>query len=130
LFGWLFRFGIRLDLLEPLRPRTGALPFSFPVFKSKRRARELQKNSRFQRSDVEWPVKFPLFVNEVLVHEESASVGIAKVTYYPIDGMLKNIRIGLELCDGERREFPLVELRRASPDEESTLQFSAENDAE
>jgi hypothetical protein len=74
-------------------------------------------------------VKFPLFVNEVLVHEPSASVGIAKVTYYPIDGMLKNIRIGVELRDGARREFPLVELRRASPEEEATLQFVPESDA-
>jgi hypothetical protein len=68
-------------------------------------------------------VKFPLFVNEVLVHEASESVGIAKVTYYPIDGLLKNILIGLELRDGTRRDFPLSELRRASPDEESTLQY-------
>lgn len=73
-------------------------------------------------------VKFPLFLNEVLVHEQSQSVGIARVTYYPIDGMLKNIRIGLELGDGVRREFPLVELRRASPEEEKTLQFVAETD--
>jgi hypothetical protein len=75
-------------------------------------------------------VKFPLFVNEVLVHEESQSVGIAKVTYYPIDGMLKNIRIGLELRDGARREFALTELRRASPEEESTLQFVLDPDGE
>jgi hypothetical protein len=68
-------------------------------------------------------VKFPLFVNEVLVHEQSQSVGVAKVTYYPIDGMLKNILIGLELGNGLKRDFPLVELRRASPEEESSLQF-------
>lgn len=68
-------------------------------------------------------MKHPLFLNEVLVHEGSESVGIAKVTYYPIDGMLKGIEIGLELANGTRREFPLVELRRASPEEESTLQF-------
>jgi hypothetical protein len=73
-------------------------------------------------------VKFPLFLNEVLVHEASQSVGIARVTYYPIDGMLKNILIGLELRDKVRREFPLVELRRASPEEESTLQYHAESD--
>jgi hypothetical protein len=71
-------------------------------------------------------VKFPLFLNEVLVHEASASVGIARVTYYPIDGMLKNILIGLELRDKVRREFPLVELRRASPGEEATLQYDGE----
>jgi hypothetical protein len=68
-------------------------------------------------------VKHPLFLNEVLVHEQSQSVGVAKVTYYPIDGMLKNIRIGVELGNGSKRDFPLVELRRASPEEESTLQF-------
>ena len=71
-----------------------------------------------------------LFLNEVLVHEASQSVGIARVTYYPIDGMLKNILIGLELRDKVRREFPLVELRRASPEEESTLQYQAESDDE
>jgi hypothetical protein len=73
-------------------------------------------------------VKFPLFLNEVLVHEASASVGVARVTYYPIDGFLKNILIGIELRDGARREFPLVELRRASPEEESTLQFVSESE--
>ena len=71
-------------------------------------------------------VKHPLFVDEVLVHEATESVGVAKVTYYPIDGMLKGIMIGLELSNGTRREFPLVELRRASPDEESSLQFVRE----
>jgi hypothetical protein len=68
-------------------------------------------------------VKHPLFLNEVLVHEETKSVGVAKVTYYPIDGMLKNIRIGVELGNGSKKDFPLVELRRASPDEESSLQI-------
>ena len=75
-------------------------------------------------------MKFPLFLNEVLVHESSRSVGVAKVTYYPIDGLLKNIRIGLEMKDRARREFALVELRRASPDEESTLQIDLDDDAE
>ena len=73
-------------------------------------------------------VKHPLFVNEVLVHEGSESVGIAKVTSYPIDGLLKNIEIGLELADGTRRHFPLVELRCASPDEEKTLKFVREEE--
>ena len=75
-------------------------------------------------------MKFPLFLNEVLVHEASESVGIARVTYYPIDGMLKNILIGLELRDNVRREFPLVELRRASPEEEATLQYNADADTD
>lgn len=77
-----------------------------------------------------WAVKHPLFVDEVLVHEGSESVGVAKVTYYPIDGMLKGIQIGLELKNGTRREFPLVELRRASPEETETLEFSREKDGE
>ena len=76
------------------------------------------------------PVKYPLFLNEVLVHEATQSVGVAKVTYYPIDGMLKNIRIGVELGNGSRKDFPLVELRRASPEEESTLQFENQAEAE
>jgi len=75
-------------------------------------------------------VKYPLFLNEVLVHEATQSVGVAKVTYYPIDGMLKNIRIGVELGNGSRKDFPLVELRRASPEEESTLQFENQAEAE
>jgi hypothetical protein len=69
------------------------------------------------------PVKHPLFLDEVLVHEASETVGVAKVTYYPIDGTLKGIRIGVELGNGSRKDFPLVELRQASPQEESTLQF-------
>jgi hypothetical protein len=69
----------------------------------------------------------PLFLNEVVVHEGTQSVGVAKVTYYPVDGQLKNIRIGLELSNGTKRDFPLVELRRASPEEESTLEFVAED---
>jgi hypothetical protein len=73
-------------------------------------------------------VKHPLFVDEVLVHEASESVGVAKVTYYPIDGELKGIQIGLELANGSRRDFPLVELRRASPEEEKTLKFVREDD--
>jgi hypothetical protein len=68
-------------------------------------------------------VKHPLFFNEVLVHQASRSVGRAKVTYYPIDGMLKGIRIGLELGDGSKRDFALTELRRAGPEEEANLQF-------
>jgi hypothetical protein len=75
-------------------------------------------------------VKYPLFLDEVLVHESSESVGVAKVTYYPIDGELKGIRLGLELANGTRRDFPLIELRRASPDEESTLKFVREEDGE
>ena len=75
-------------------------------------------------------MKYPLFLNEVLVHEATQSVGVAKVTYYPIDGMLKNIRIGVELGNGSRKDFPLVELRRASPEEESTLQFENQAEAE
>ena len=86
------------------------------------------RNSLSRRQDVGCPVESTLFLNEVLVHEASQSVGIARVTYYPIDGMLKNILIGLELRDKVRREFPLVELRRASPEEESTLQYQAECD--
>ena len=70
-------------------------------------------------------VKHPLFLDEVLVHEGTESVGIAKVTYYPIDGTLKGIRMGLELANGTRRDFPLTELRQASPEEESTLTFIA-----
>ena len=61
------------------------------------------------------------------MHEPSESVGIAKVTYYPVDGMLKGILIGLELLDGSKRDFPLVELRCASPEEEKTLQFVPED---
>jgi len=53
-------------------------------------------------------------------------VGRARVTYYPIDGFLKNIRIGIELADGSRREFPLAELRRAGPEEEATLAYDRE----
>jgi hypothetical protein len=68
-------------------------------------------------------MKHPLFVGEVLVHEATQSVGRAHVTYYPIDGQLKNIQIGLELADGSRRDFPLTELRRAGPEEESTLTY-------
>jgi hypothetical protein len=68
-------------------------------------------------------VKHPLFVGEVLVHEASRSVGRAKVTYYPINGELKGIQIGIELRDGSRREFPLTELRRAAPEEEENLEF-------
>lgn len=75
-------------------------------------------------------MKFPLFLNEVLVHEGSRSVGIARVTYYPIDGMLKNILIGLELSGNVRRDFPLVELRRASPAEEATLQYQEDSDSD
>jgi hypothetical protein len=71
-------------------------------------------------------VKHPLFLDEVLVHEGSESVGVAKVTYYPIDGTLKGIRMGLELANGTRRDFPLVELRQASPDEEATMKFVRE----
>ena len=73
-------------------------------------------------------MKHPLFVGEVLVHEASQCVGIAKVTYYPIDGFLKNIEIGLELRDGSRREFPLHELRRAAPEEESSLEYLADQE--
>jgi hypothetical protein len=69
-------------------------------------------------------VKHPLFFNEVLVHEKSKSVGIAKVTYYPVDGTLKDLRIGLELRDGTRRDFSLAELRGPSPEEEVTLQYT------
>jgi hypothetical protein len=72
-------------------------------------------------------VKHPLFINEVLVHEASRSVGTARLTYYPIDGFLKNILIGLELRDGSKRQFPLVDLRRASPEEEATLEFVQED---
>ena len=71
-------------------------------------------------------VKYPLFLDEVLVHESSETVGVAKVTYYPVDGELKNIRIGVELGNGSKRDFPLVELRSASPEEEATLQFRPE----
>jgi len=71
-------------------------------------------------------VKHPLFLDEVLVHEPSETVGVAKVTYYPIDGELKNIRIGVELGNGSKRDFPLVELRSASPEEEATLEFRPE----
>jgi hypothetical protein len=93
------------------------------------------RDHRYQRSlfdsqDVGCRVKSPLFLNEVLVHEASQTVGIARVTYYPIDGMLKNILIGLELRDKARRDFPLVELRRASPEEESTLQYDPDADAD
>ncbi|HEX7859036.1 MAG TPA: hypothetical protein VF773_01780 [Verrucomicrobiae bacterium] len=73
-------------------------------------------------------MKHPLFKDEVLVHEGSESVGVAKVTYYPIDGTLKGIEIGLELADGSRRQFPLVELRGASPEEERTLKFEREEE--
>jgi hypothetical protein len=73
-------------------------------------------------------MKHPLFLDEVLVHEASRSVGRARLTYYPIDGFLKNILIGLELGDGSKRQFPLVELRRAGPEEESTLQFVQDDD--
>jgi hypothetical protein len=72
-------------------------------------------------------VKHPLFLNEVLVHEGSKSVGVAKVTYYPVDGTLKDLRIGLELRDGTRRDFALAELRAASPDEETTLEYDEES---
>jgi hypothetical protein len=75
-------------------------------------------------------VKHPLFLDEVLVHELSETVGVAKVTYYPVDGELKNIRIGVELGNGTRRDFPLVELRSASPEEEATLQFQPDSAAE
>ena len=71
-------------------------------------------------------MKHPLFLDEVLVHESSETVGVAKVTYYPIDGELKNIRIGVELGNGSKRDFPLVELRSASPEEEATLEFRPE----
>lgn len=74
-------------------------------------------------------MKHPLFLDEVLVHEGSESVGIAKVTYYPVNGELKGIRMGLELANGTRRDFPLVELRGASPEEERTLRFEREDDA-
>jgi hypothetical protein len=73
-------------------------------------------------------VKNPLFLGEVLVHEATKSVGRARVTYYPIDGQLKNIQIGLELRDGTRREFPLNELRRAGPEEEANLEYVADVD--
>ena len=91
------------------------------------------------KNNARWPsgdsrllcrVKHPLFVDEVLVHEESEAVGVAKVTYYPIDGQLKGIKIGLELKDGTRRDFPLIELRRASPEETRTLSFERETDGE
>jgi hypothetical protein len=75
-------------------------------------------------------VKSPLFFNKVLVHEASQSVGIARATYFPIDGMLNNILIGLELRDNVLREFPIVELRRERPEEESTLQYQPESDEE
>lgn len=75
-------------------------------------------------------MKHPLFFDEVLVHEGSESVGVAKVTYYPIDGTLKGIRMGLELANGTRRDFPLVELRQASPDEEATMKFVREEEGE
>ena len=42
--------------------------------------------------------------------------------------MLKGIEIGLELANGTRRHFPLVELRNASDDEERTLTFVREQD--
>ena len=73
-------------------------------------------------------MKHPLFLNEVLVHEGSESVGVAKVTYYPINGELKGIRMGLELANGTRKDFPLVELRQASPEEEETLTFVREDE--
>ena len=73
-------------------------------------------------------MKHPLFLNEVLVHEASQSVGVAKITYYPIDGQLKGIRIGLELRDGSKKDFSLVELRRASPEEESRLEYVPDSD--
>jgi hypothetical protein len=75
-------------------------------------------------------VKHPLFVDEVLVHEGSESVGVAKVTYYPIDGTLKGIRMGLELANGTRCDFPLSELRQASPEEEKTLKFEPDQACE
>ena len=75
-------------------------------------------------------VKYPLFLDEVLVHESSETVGVAKVTYYPVDGMLKNIRIGVELGNGSKRDFLLTELRSASPEEEATLQFQPESATE
>jgi hypothetical protein len=75
-------------------------------------------------------VKHSLFLNEVLVHEATQSVGVAKVTYYPIDGTLKGIRIGVELGNGSRKDFPLVELRSASPEEEATLRYEPEPDAQ
>ena len=84
------------------------------------------ENGRIDRNV--FGVKHPLFLNEVLVHEGSESVGVAKVTSYPIDGMLKGIEIGLELADGTRRHFPLVELRSASPEEEETLRFVREEE--
>ena len=74
-------------------------------------------------------MKHPLFLDEVLVHEGSESVGIAKVTYYPVNGELKGIRMGLELANGTRGDFPLVELRGLSPEGERTLRFEREDDA-
>ena len=75
-------------------------------------------------------MKHPLFLNEVLVHEGSESVGTAKVTYYPVNGELKGIRMGLEMANGTRRDFPLVELRSASPEEEKTLRYVREDEGE